>query len=297
MRLVGSGCLIAFFIGLNACGRVSAGHYTEGEGGAEGAPFAPPVGPAGDAGQGSALGEGGEAAAATGGVSAAPQGGHAPVGGGSSIGGDATALDCEPGQVVCVQNQVGSCTGDGRALGQITKDCQAAGQVCDLQGGCAASVSDEIGLGPGLRSVGARAGMTYVEVIDVEMRRVISQLEAHLVVEQRAELGWFIYEGDGDTYRLRAQAWTEPEAAGDAYYASGPMSYELEPGKRYALGVYVPAPHVEIFMNGAPTPKTRLLSFGHVLGGSVVGGIDYLEPREFPPIADYLQLRITSALP
>ncbi len=81
------------------------------------------------------------------------------------------------------------------------------------------SVTDEIGLGSGLeRDSYDKVGATLVDVIDVETPRVVTQIEAHLVMDQASELGWLIFELDGGTSTLRAEAWTQPEAAGDAYY-------------------------------------------------------------------------------
>lgn len=284
---VGCSCVIAVLVAsTGGCDpRVSVGDLGGSGGKAGDAPMQLAVTGGDGNGEGGATGSQGPAA---------PQGGDGSAGSAEIV----IVPDCAPGAVVCLGNQVGTCADDGESLEQVSSDCRGAGQVCNAQGTCVASVTDEIGLGIGLeRTDYGKSDLTLVEVLDVEMPRVVTEIEAHLVMEQASELGWLIYELDGSRFRLRAETWTQPEAAGDAYYASGPMSYELEAGKRYALGVSITSRDVEVFVNGAATPTTRVLSFGDVVGGSGFGGGDYSEPGDIHPYSYYPQLRISTELP
>jgi hypothetical protein len=249
----------------------------------------------GDLGNGAAGGSGGASDSAlsqAGNAMAQGEGGSGLAGSEDALGGDSAA--CTLAETVCFGNQVGTCASDGVSLDSVTDDCAANGQVCDAQGTCGASVVDQIGVGLGVQKRPLKLGMVLVDVIDVEMPRVVTKLEAHLELASEAELVWLIYEWDGAAYKLRAEDSTM-ESAGDAFFGSGALSYELQPGKRYAVGVFTVAPDSSGYIDNAPTRRT--LSFGVVRGGNISGGYDYQEASEFDPFNYHPQLRITTELP
>jgi hypothetical protein len=246
----------------------------------------------GDLGNGAAGGSGGSASSQAGSAVTQGEGGNdlpgveQPQGGAGPV--------CTSGQIACLGNQVGTCASDGLSLAAVTEDCAANGQVCDESQACSASVVDAIGVGLGVQKHPLKLGMILADLIDVDMPRVITKLEAHLDLVSEAELVWLIYEWDGAEYRLRAEDSTM-ESAGDAFFGSGSLSYELQPGKRYAVGVYTVAPDSSYYTDDAPTQRT--LSFGAVRGGNISGGYDYRDGSEFQPFNYQPQLRVTTQLP
>ena len=272
MRLYGNALgLVVAGVWLGACGpRVSVGDL--GSGGTDALSEVP-----GDEAGGKVSGGGGNA--------------HQTLQAGAP--GDTSEPVCEPGETVCLDNQIGTCAPDGLSL-TVSDDCRGNGQVCDTEGACSVSVVDEIGAGRGVTKSTLKLGAVLVNVIDTEMPRVVTKLESRLALEVESDLVWLIYEWNGSAYELQVENATVA-APGDGFYASEAFSYELEAGKRYALGVYTVAPGGSTYQNSAPTRND--VSFGVVLGGNYSGGYDYRDGREFQPMRYLPQLRITTERP
>jgi hypothetical protein len=198
---------------------------------------------------------------------------------------------CDPEGAACLGNQVGTCDAGGGSLSSVTDDCAADGLVCGLDLLCAATVVDTIA-GQGTLFPDAGGSLILLNLIDVYTDRRVTLLEHHLVLEDPSELTWLVYEWLDDHYVLRLDDKTQA-SAGEAVYASNPLSYDLKAGRRYALGIY--SASNASFYSGDAT--NSWLSFGRVRGGLIGNGYNYLFPDDFDFPSSESQLRITTGFP
>lgn len=83
-----------------------------------------------------------------------------------------------------------------------------------------------------------------------------------------------------------------PNNVGSGFFASSPLDFELEAGKRYLLGVGLVVSDGYLYYDAPPWSPG--LSFGGALGGGLGG---YSPSYQFEPFDKLYQLRITSELP
>ncbi len=204
---------------------------------------------------------------------------------------------CAAGDTVCVANQIGICGVDGVTLEEVATDCAKDQLVCDQLGGCNASALDVTGAGDDLSADDVNLWHIHGNVIDVYSDRIVTQLEAPLRLEEPTNLVWLIYELQDQKYQLRVEDHTHADI-GDAFRSSSPLSFRLEAGKRYFVGFHpVDTELGAFFTNSAPT--SRRLSFGIIVGGAFgVGSTNYQQSdNQFPPLGNFVQMRITTTLP
>jgi hypothetical protein len=194
-------------------------------------------------------------------------------------------LQCPPGGAGCVQNQIGSCASDGRSLSAVMNDCAASGSVCTAFGTCAANVTDT--LGEAENSL-ALPGSPFVgNLIDVRSARKLTELQMFLVFSTSSDLHWLVLEQVGNELVPRAETMTT-NANSSGFVSSGPLSfdYQLEVGKRYALGVMMPSNSIGY---NDLEPVVGNPSFGTLIGGmmaysasSSFGVAQSIMPEAFP---------------
>jgi hypothetical protein len=194
-------------------------------------------------------------------------------------------LPCPPGEIRCIGNKLGTCSADGVSLSTVTEDCALNGQVCSaatdctLNGQlvcltpatCAASVTDTLS-----RDASSEAGQgtPYLgNVIDVSSARKLTELQMRLSFPSPSDLRWIVFEQVGTEFIARAEKTTQA-ASSNGFVSSGPLSfnYQLEVGKRYALGVILPAGSTSY---SAAYSVDSNASFGSAIGNVRVYGADY----------------------
>ena len=168
---------------------------------------------------------------------------------------------CTPGTTSCALNEVGTCGPDGATLSSISNDCAASGKVCTADASCAASASDT--LGKDEFAQGMSAGVFLGDVVAVRSPRKLTEIAMWLVFPAARDLRWAVYEQVGNDFISRVEK-TSTVANGTGFVGSGPLSYQLEAGKRYAFGVEVSGESVG-FSDSLPFAKDP--SFGTLLGG------------------------------
>ena len=148
-------------------------------------------------------------------------------------------LPCQPGESACVQNKLGVCGPDGTTLSSVTLDCTTNGQVCTTDGACLASVTDAFG-GANTALNSYNPNVYLGNLIEIRSSRLLTELQTWLVFNSAQTLHWVVYEQVGPSMIARADVKTN-ETSSTGYVSSGPLSfdYELEAGKRYALGVFI----------------------------------------------------------
>jgi len=201
-------------------------------------------------------------------------------------------LLCPPGQTGCVLNAVGTCGSDGASLSAVTNDCNASGTVCTASGLCAASVTDTLGTDEIAQALQASP---YVgNVIDVRSARKLTGIEMLLVFTSPRDVRWMIYEQVGSEFIPRAEK-TTSIASSTGFISSGPLSYQLQAGKHYALGAIMPGDSIGFNANLSLEQNP---SFGAVLG-SVETYNDFssfsIAPSFLPYTVSYM--KVTTAAP
>lgn len=172
------------------------------------------------------------------------------------------AHNCEPGKQTCLGNQAGKCD-DGFVLASVSSDCVATQQVCDPNLKCADTAVDTLGGTSDIKSFAA--GEVAGNVIKVLSNRTLTQIEADLVLAASRTLTWVVLERIGDGYFTEVFAKDVTGQSGSGYFSSGALTFQLQAGKTYALGVRTPAGSIAAYRNGAPWPIQ--VSLGKVLGG------------------------------
>jgi hypothetical protein len=199
------------------------------------------------------------------------------------------ARPCSTGATDCVGNVSGTCALDGMSLSGATQDCATTQQVCDASAACSASAIDTAGKAEDVE--GITGGNLVGNIIDVHSARRVTKLEANLLLEAPRDLRWMIYEWTGTSFESKVNEIT-PNNNGSAFFASGPLDFELEVGKRYFLGVGLVVGEGYVYYDGPPWSPS--LSFGGALGGATGG---YAASYIFEPMINLYQLRVTSELP
>ncbi len=171
---------------------------------------------------------------------------------------------CEPGEGVCLANALGKCGEDGRSLVTTSADCASTGLVCNQAGACAASSVD---LAAQSLEVEAVSGAVSGNAIDAHSSRRITKLEAHLLLDVPRDLRWMIFEWQDGTFVTRVNTVTTNNV-GSSLFASPPLTFNIEAGKRYAVAVGTVVGDGYVYYE--QDPVVRRVSFGTVVD-SVVG--------------------------
>jgi len=172
---------------------------------------------------------------------------------------------CPPSHADCVLNKVGACAADGSSLSVVTSDCAADGKVCTADLTCASSATDTLGQD---EVTGELAEDTFWgTVLDVRSPRKLTEIQQWIAFATTRQLRWMVYELVGSQFVLRVDK-TTTEASGAGFVSSGPLSfaYQLEAGKRYALGVAVSGGGSVVVYDEVPF-ETKA-SFGDPLGAA-----------------------------
>jgi hypothetical protein len=173
-------------------------------------------------------------------------------------------LPCGPGDATCIGNKGGICAADGQSLGSVTQDCGAAGNVCDVVGKCATTVSDTLGIAEDAET--DYGGSVIGDVIDVTSARKVTELQMNLVLAAARELRWVIYEQVGTNFVARIDK-VNSNQSGTGFFSSGAggLTYTLKAGKRYLLAVAIAGGNSSIsYFDSAPFSWNA--SFGNIVG-------------------------------
>lgn len=199
-------------------------------------------------------------------------------------------LACAPGETVCLGNALGTCTADGEGLVQVTQDCASAQQVCNTTPACAASAVDALGAAEKVEHAGADEILGAI--IDVHSDRLLTKLEAHLVLESARDLRWVVYELKAEgSFELVASEVTTNNT-GSQFFSTQELSWGLEAGKRYVFGVGLVV--FEGYFYYDEPPYDASLSFGNVVGGTRNA---YAASMFFDVNASFYRIRATTELP
>jgi hypothetical protein len=199
-------------------------------------------------------------------------------------------LACAPSETVCLGNALGTCAADGEGLDQVTQDCAAAQQVCNVTPACAESALDTLGVAEKVDY--ALADEVLGAIIDVHSNRLLTKLEAHLVLESARDLRWVVYELTAqDSFELVASEVTTNNS-GSQFFSTQELSWELEAGKRYMFGVGLVVFNGYLYYDEAPYDSS--LSFGNVVGGTRNA---YATTMFFEVSAPFYRIRTTTELP
>ncbi len=220
---------------------------------------------------------------------------------------------CAPGETRCVHNQLGTCAADGVSLSAVTSDCAANGQVCTAATDCtvndasqiacatpptcAASVTDTLAWA---KSAEAFSGSPYLgNVIDVLSARKLTELQIWLTFSSPRDLRWIVFEQVGSDLIARAEK-TTSAASSTGFISSGARSfnYQLEAGKRYALGLVLPVGSVSYHVSAEDRSNTNL-SFGSVLGSVRADVVDFSRFSIPPTFASFMisYMKVTTESP
>jgi len=172
---------------------------------------------------------------------------------------------CPPGETGCVLDKIGSCGADGTSLSAVTNDCAASGKICTRNAMCDVSVTDTVGLD---KSVAAISEDQYLgNVIDVRSTRKLTELQMWLVFPSTRSIRWLVFELVGYEFVPRVEKTTSvPSSTGFVSSGALSFSYQLEAGKRYALGVIVSGSSIGYYDDTVPLPLAESPSFGTVNG-------------------------------
>lgn len=170
---------------------------------------------------------------------------------------------CAPGDAACFGNKIGICSADGRGLESVTQNCASSGDICSSSISCGASASDTLGISEELLTIGS--DIVIGNVIDVTSSRSLTLLEANLVLAGPRSLRWIIYKNTTGTYYDAVYDKVLANQTGNGYLSSGPISYTLEAGQRYYIGVAVTGGGLAPYYDSAPFAP--YLTFGRALGG------------------------------
>jgi hypothetical protein len=207
---------------------------------------------------------------------------------------DCVPTPCQPDTDACVADKLGHCASDGMSVASTT-DCVAQSKVCTLAG-CAAAAVDTVAAAAQIGS--ASAGEMRGNIILVHTARKLTQIEADLSLPQPRALKWLVYEGTNadlnGEFDLRFQKTTS--GSGTGLQASGPISFELEAGKSYYIGVSATDGSFAYYYDDSPTVALSL-SFSHVIGAYDEFGFgssfDYVNQG----ISSAYHQRLTTTLP
>lgn len=172
---------------------------------------------------------------------------------------------CKPAAAACVANQVGTCASDGRSLASVTQNCANSGQICSSASSCGPTATDTLGISEELTTFGT--DRLIGNIIDVTSNRELTLLEANLVLASPRSLRWVILEHiTGYSYDVVYDK-VLANQSGSGYLSSGPISYTLQAGHRYLIGVAVSGGGMAPYYDSAPFQP--YLTFGTALGGYV----------------------------
>ncbi len=205
-------------------------------------------------------------------------------------------LSCPPGKTGCVQNKVGTCGADGASLSAVTNDCGASGQICTGNGTCDTSAIDTVGLDDSAQPL---SGGLYVgNVIDVHSPRKLTELQMWLAFPSARDLRWMVFELVGSEFISRAEKTTSISSS-PGFVSSGPLSfsYQLEAGKRYALGVIMSGDGVSYYDMRAPLPPAENPSFGSVNGVAFANDVRNFNVTESFSAGMAAYMKVTTAPP
>jgi hypothetical protein len=197
---------------------------------------------------------------------------------------------CEAGATVCLGNALGTCADDGESLSQVTENCASSQRVCNATPACATSVVETLGVNENVDALGS--GEALGNIIDVTSSRRLTKLEAHFVLDAPRDVRWLVYELTEDgSYELVASEITS-NVAGSGFAASAELSWVLEAGKRYMLGVGLVVFEGYLYYDDAPYDTS--FSFANLVGGTRNA---YSTNMFFDPNAPFYRLRVTTELP
>ena len=168
---------------------------------------------------------------------------------------------CWPGLKSCLDNKVGTCAQDGKSLASVKEDCATADQVCVSTSACGATAVDTLGEPNELASIGD--SFFFGDVIEVHSNRLLTGLEANLVLAGSRDLRWAVFELVSGYYVSRYEKVLNGQT-GSGYLSSGSLSYVLKAGKTYLLGVAVSGGGVAPYYDSIPWQPE--VSFGKVAG-------------------------------
>jgi hypothetical protein len=130
-------------------------------------------------------------------------------------------------------------------------------------------------------------------VIDVHSERQLTQLEANLVLAGPRTLRWVVYELANGVYESRYDKVLIGQS-GNGYLSSGPLSYTLESGKRYLLGLAVSGGGFAPYYDSPPWQPN--VSFGRA-AGSLVTNYSPSINGGYVNLGLLFDLRLTTTLP
>jgi len=200
---------------------------------------------------------------------------------------------CVPDTDGCAGEKYGHCASDGMSLGDGATDCAAASKVCTAQG-CATTAIDTIA------SPNSAGAVNYynlvLDTIDVQSSRKLSEIEVYLSLPTSRTLTFAVYQANivnsQTTYDLKFQKVVS--ATGSGFQSSGAISFKLEAGKTYALGVSVTGGSFAYYYDAAATPPA--LNFALVRGGFASNFATSLSYGN-PSLSSIFHLRLTTSLP
>ncbi len=196
---------------------------------------------------------------------------------------------CVGNAVACVGNVSGKCAPNGLSLSEVQQDCAATSQVCDAARACSTTAVDTEGKAEDVEPMSG--GQLNGNIIDVHSNRRVTKLEANLLLDAPRDLRWVIFEWTGFEFESKLSEITTNNS-GSGFFSAPALTFELQAGKRYLLGVGLVAGEGYVYFDGAPWSRT--LSFGNALGSSTgSNGATY----PFEPTVTLYQLRVTTTLP
>jgi len=168
---------------------------------------------------------------------------------------------CSASSVACLSEQLGTCAADGSSLASVTSDCGAQSKVCTAAG-CADVAVDTLGSG---NQIETPTDALLGNQIRVQTTRTLTQIEAYLSLPASRALTWVVYEivGSGQYFSLVYSAATT--GTGTGFQSSGSLSYSLQAGKTYLLGVNITGSYVAYYTSPV---EPRTLSFATALGAT-----------------------------
>jgi hypothetical protein len=172
-------------------------------------------------------------------------------------------LPCSPGETACIGNKVGTCAADGQSIGAVAADCTATSSVCDVDGKCAKTVTDTLGIAED----GTTEYANYVigDVVKVNSARKLTEMQIDMSLPSPRELRWVVFENTSDSVFTAKQDWIVSNQTGNGFFSSGAISYSLKAGKTYLFAVAIAGGNsTTAVLDTAPFPAN--VSFGTLLG-------------------------------
>ena len=145
---------------------------------------------------------------------------------------------CEPATATCDGETLATCGDDGGSFVDPLADCSTTSQLCDGTT-CVDSVVETVG-GTTTNSTSYCSNYRVGNRYTFTTPRTLTNIEHYLgITTGTIQLTWVIYEttsatGSG-TYNSVFERVTT--ATGTDYHSSGPISFDVEPGKFYLIGV------------------------------------------------------------